>query len=412
MPVALFALALAAFGIGTCEFVVFGLLPQMATDFGISVPTAGHLVAAYALGVVVGAPLLTAVSVRLPRRTVLVGLMLWFTVGNLLSAVAPTYHLELAARFVAGMPHGAFFGVGSVVAASLVEPAKRAVATSLMFVGLTIANVVGVPLTTAFGQDIGWRPIYAAVAAIGLVAAGAIFLLVRNARTENVSMRRELQAFGDVQIWLTLGVATIGVAGFFASFSYIAPMLTEVAGFSTRSLPLLLVVFGLGMTTGTLTGGRIAGRGPTRAAVVLLTVQVVVAATFFVLLHDRIAAVVLMFVFAASVMSLTMCLQIRIIDLAGHAPHLAAAALQSAFNASNALGAWAGGIAIAAGFGFASPNLVASGLAAAGLAIFAVAIVLRRRQRRDAAAAAAAAADREAAIRCATRTASTELATS
>lgn len=412
MPVALFALALAAFGIGTCEFVVFGLLPQMATDFGVSVPTAGHLVAAYALGVVVGAPLLTAVSARLPRRTVLVGLMLWFTVGNALSAVAPTYHLELAARFVAGMPHGAFFGVGSVVAGSLVEPAKRAVATSLMFVGLTIANVVGVPLTTAFGQDIGWRPIYGAVAVIGLLAAGAIALLVRDARTDTVSMRRELSAFRDVQIWLTLGVATIGVAGFFASFSYIAPMLTQVAGFGTRTLPVLLVVFGLGMTAGTLTGGRIAGRGPTRAAVVLLAVQVVVAAAFYLFLQDKVAAVVLVFVFAASVMSLTMCLQTRIIDLAGHAPHLAAAALQSAFNASNALGAWAGGLAIAAGFGFAAPNLVASGLAAAGLVIFAVAIVLRRRQRRDAAVAAAAAADREAATRCTTRTASTELATS
>jgi DHA1 family inner membrane transport protein len=410
MPLALVALALAAFGIGTCEFAIFGLLPQMATDFGISVPTAGHLVAAYAIGVVVGAPLLTAITARMTRRTVLIGFMLWFAAGNLLSAVAPTYHLELVARFLTGMPHGAFFGVGSVVAGSLVAPAKRAVATSLMFAGLTIANVVGVPVTTAFGQQLGWRPIYAAVGVIGLLAATAIALAVRHASTEQVSMRRELRAFADLQIWLTLGVATIGVAGFFASFSYITPMLTRVSGFSVSTMPLLLIVFGLGMTTGTLTGGRLAGHGPTRAALVLLVVEIVVSAAFFLLARDRIAAVVLVFVFAASVMSLTMCLQTRIIALAGQAPHLAAAALQSAFNASNALGAWVGGLSIAAGFGYAAPNLVASGLGLVGLVILVVAVGVGRRQRRVAVLREAVL--REAERACATRTASADALTS
>lgn len=405
MPVALLALALAAFAIGTCEYVVFGLLPQMAGDFGISVPTAGHLVAAYAIGVVVGAPLLTAVSARLARRTVLVGLMVWFAAGNLLSAVAPTYHLELAARCLTGMPHGAFFGVASVVAGSLVAPAKRAVATSLMFVGLTVANVVGIPLTTAFGQQLGWRPIYAVVALLGVLAAAAIALLVRDAPTGDVSMRRELGAFADVQIWLTLGVATIGVAGFFASFSYITPMMTRVAGFGSGTMPVLLVVFGLGMTAGTLAGGRLAGRGPTRSAVGLFVAEIAVTVAAYLSLADRAAAVALVFVFAASVMALTMCLQTRLITLAEHAPHLASAALQSAFNASNALGAWAGGLSIAAGFGYAAPNLVASGLGAAGLVILIVAVVVQRRQRETG-------GGRAAATACATRTASAEVATS
>lgn len=405
MPVALLALALAAFAIGTCEFVVFGLLPEIAADFGISVPTAGHLVAAYALGVVIGAPLLTAASVRLRRRTVLVVLMVWFAIGNLLSAVAPTYHEELAARFVTGLPHGAFFGVASVVAGSLVAPARRAVAMSLMFAGLTIANVVGVPLTTGFGQDLGWRPIYAAVGALGLLAAAAIGLMVDGGPGGGVSLRGELRAFGDVQIWLTLGVATIGVAGLFASFSYITPMMTRVAGFSPRDMPFILVVFGLGMTTGTLTGGRLAGHGATRSAVGLLVAVIVLSAALFLFLNDRVAAVLLVFLFATSALALTLCLQMRINALAGAAPHLAGAALQSAFNASNALGAWVGGLSIAAGFGYAAPNLVASGLGIVGLAILIAAVLVRRRQRR-------AGDGRAAATACATRTASAEVATS
>ena len=258
---ALGALAVGGFAIGISEFLMLGLLPQVAADLHVSIPHAGDLISAYALGVVIGAPTVTALSVRLPRRRLLIALMGWYAVGNLLTAVAPNFALELVARFLTGVPHGAFFGVGAVVASSMVERSRAATAMAMMFAGLTIANVVGVPLTTLAGQDTSWRLMYGLEAAIAATAAILIAVFVPNTGRPNETsgIRAELQIFTDRRVWLALGVAVFSFSGLFATFSYIAPMMTHNAGFADSSLTWLLALFGIGMTVGNLVG-RAPGR--------------------------------------------------------------------------------------------------------------------------------------------------------
>jgi MFS transporter, DHA1 family, inner membrane transport protein len=377
---ALLALAVGGFGIGTGEFVIIGLLPNIARDLSVSIPQAGHLISSYALGVVVGAPTLTALSVRLPRRTVLLALMSAFALGNLFSALAPNYEWLLLARFVSALPHGAYFGVGSVMAAGLVHESRRSAAMSVMFTGLTVANIVGVPLTTLLGQHTSWRLVFAAVAGIGALSVAAMAVTVPRStgRAGTPNLRGEMHAFRNRQIWLALGIATFGGGGMFATFSYITPMMTHIAGYAESSVTPLLVLFGLGMTAGNLYGARLADRSLRTALFAGISAEIVVALLFLVTSHNEITAAATIFLFPAAGMMMLPALQTKIIGLAGGAPNLAAASIHSAFNIANSLGAWLGGAVIAAGLGYNAPNAVAAGLAAVGMILVLISVQLAR----------------------------------
>ncbi|SFQ23654.1 MFS transporter, DHA1 family, inner membrane transport protein [Amycolatopsis arida] len=381
MPLALLALAIGAFGIGTTEFVMMGVLPQTAADFGVSIPAAGHLISGYALGVVIGAPLLTAVAMRLPRKTMLLAMMALFTAGNTLFALSPNHELGVAFRFVAGLPHGAFFGAGAVVAASMAGPGNRAKAVSMMFLGLTLANVVGVPLGTLLGQRVGWRATFVVVAVIGLAAIAGIAKLVphQGVPTET-SLRGELAAFRRPQVWLALAIVTFGLGGTFACLSYVAPVLTDVAGFEPSSVTLLLALAGLGMTAGNLLGGRLADRALMPSLYGSLVALATVLAVFTVTAHAKVGAAVTIFLIGLVGFMIGPMLQARIMDKAGGSPSLVSAAVQSAFNIANSIGAYLGGLVIAGGLGLVAPNWVGALLAVLGLAIAAVSGGLERRE--------------------------------
>ena len=380
---ALLALALGGFGIGTGEFVTLGLLPNMAASLHVSIPRAGELISGYALGVVVGAPLLTAAAVRLPRKGLLIAIALALAVGNFASAAMPGFVSLLVLRFLIGLPHGAYFGVASVLAGKLVATPRRSSAMAVVFAGLTMANVIGVPLMTLVGQHSSWRVCYLLVGAIEVVAAGCVAAVVpidRNDAAGNApKLRHELGAFRQRQIWLSLAIAMIGGAGLFASFSYIAPMMTHVAGYPSGAITPLLVLFGLGMTGGNLVGARLADRALMRTIYVAMSAEVVVAAIFFFSARNEITAAVTIVLFPFCALAILPALQSRIVTLAGGAPNLAAASIHAAFNIANSLGAWLGGITIAAGLGYAAPNLVAAGLAALGLSIALISGRLERR---------------------------------
>ncbi len=379
MPLALLALAISAFGIGTTEFVMMGLLPNVADDLGTSVPTAGYLVSAYALGVVIGAPLLTALGSRVPRKRMLVLLMAVFTVGNLASALAPGFGTLIAGRLLAGLPHGAFFGVGAVVAARLVREGRQARAVATMFLGLTIANVVGVPAATLLGQRFGWRATFLIVAAIGLVAMAALARLIPPLPAqERTGLGRELRALGSRQVLLGLLTTVFGFAGVFAVYSYLASMMTEVTGFAEGSVPLVLALFGIGMTLGALAAGPLTDRALRPTLYGSLAALALVLAAFHFTAQVKWAALVTVVLIGAVGFLTTTPLQMLVMNKAQQAPTLAAASNQSAFNLANAGGAWVGGLALAADWGWTSPTLVGAVLAAAGLAVAVVAGLLDR----------------------------------
>ena len=383
---ALLALAVGGFAIGTSEFLMLGLLPQVASDLSVSIPQAGQLISVYALGVVVGAPLLTALTVHMDRKRVLVGLMCWYAVANVASALSPNFAFALIFRFATGLPHGAFFGVGSVVAGSLVHRSKSTTAMSVMFAGLTVANIVGVPLSTLLGQGTSWRLVYGLVGAVAALAALAVWFFVPSAGVPHDSgaLRAELRTFANPRVWLVLGIATLGGGGLFATFSYITPMMTKQAGFADSSMTWLLVLFGLGMTFGNLVGARLADRFPLRTLTFALVAEVALALIFAGSTHNEFASAVLIFLFPATALAGLPALQSRVITLAGGAPNLAAASIQAAFNVANSLGAYLGGVAIDAGYGYASPNVVAAGLVMLGLLLT---VTLVRVERRDVASA-------------------------
>ncbi|MEU2516755.1 MFS transporter [Streptomyces syringium] len=379
MPLALLALAISAFGIGTTEFVMMGLLPNVADDLGTSVPTAGYLVSAYALGVVIGAPLLTALGSRIPRKRMLVLLMGLFTLGNLASALAPSFGLLVVGRVLAGLPHGAFFGVGAVVAARLVTEGRQARAVATMFLGLTVANIVGVPTATLLGQHLGWRATFLVVAGIGLVAMAALTLLVPQLpREQHAGLGQELRALGDRQVLLGLLTAVFGFAGVFAVYSYLASMMTEVTGFSETSVTLVLALFGIGMTLGALVAGPLTDRALRPTLYGSLAALAAVLVLFDFTVHVKWAALVTVVVLGAVGFMTTTPLQMLVMNKARHAPTLASASNHSAFNLANAGGAWLGGVAIAAGWGWTSPTLVGAVLAVIGLAIAVTAGLLDR----------------------------------
>jgi DHA1 family inner membrane transport protein len=379
MPLALLALAISAFGIGTTEFVMMGLLPNVADDLGTSVPTAGYLVSAYALGVVIGAPLLTSLGARMPRKRMLVCLMGVFTVGNLASALAPSFGLLIAGRLLAGLPHGAFFGVGAVVAAKLVREGRQARAVATMFLGLTIANIVGVPAATLLGQHLGWRATFLVVAGIGLLAMASLARLVPQLPVEErTGLRRELRALGNRQVLLGLLTTVFGFAGVFAVYSYLASMMTEVTGFAEGSVPLVLALFGIGMTLGALAAGPLTDRALRPTLYGSLAALTAVLAGFHFTADVKWAAMVFVVLIGAVGFMTTTPLQMLVMNKAQQAPTLAAASNQSAFNLANAGGAWVGGLALAAGWGWTSPTLVGAVLAALGLAVAVTAGILDR----------------------------------
>ncbi|MFF7177306.1 MFS transporter [Streptomyces sp. NPDC008121] len=382
MPLALLALAMGAFGIGTTEFVIMGLLPDVAADFGVSIPTAGLLVTGYALGVVIGAPLMTVLGTKVTRKRMLMILMGLFVLGNLLSAVAPSFGVMVAGRIVASLAHGAFFGIGSVVAAELVAPEKKAGAIAMMFTGLTVANVVGVPGGTLVGQAIGWRVTFVIVAALGVLGLLGIARLVPDMpKPEGVRIRHELAVFKNAQVLLAMAMTVLGFGGVFAAITYIAPMMTEVAGYAESSVTWLLVLFGLGMVVGNLVGGRYADRRLMPMLFISLGALAVVLALFTLTAHDKVLAAISVALVGALGFATVPPLQKRVLDHAHGAPTLASAVNIGAFNLGNALAAWLGGMVIAGGLGYTAPNWVGALLAGAALLLAFLSAGLERRDR-------------------------------
>ncbi|MGV9275921.1 MFS transporter [Streptomyces griseosporeus] len=382
MPLALLALAIGAFGIGTTEFVIMGVLPEVADDFGVTIPTAGWLVSGYALGVVFGAPLLTVLGTKVSRKKMLMFLMALFVVGNALSALAPAFGLMLAGRIVASLAHGAFFGIGSVVAADLVAPHKKASAISLMFMGLTVANIVGVPLGTYIGQAAGWRVTFLLVAALGIVGLlGVAKLVPETGRPEGADVRAEFAAFRNVQVWLAMAMTVFGYGGVFAAITYITPMMTDVAGYSAGAVTWLLVLFGVGMFAGNLIGGRFADRALMPMLFGSLAALSLALLLFTATAHNKVLAAVTLTLIGALGFATVPPLQKWVLDQASAAPTLASAANIGAFNLGNALAAWLGGIVIAAGLGYTSPNWVGALLSGFALLLSFLAAFLHCRAR-------------------------------
>ncbi|MFB6899868.1 MFS transporter [Streptomyces hydrogenans] len=382
MPLALLALAIGAFGIGTTEFVIMGVLPQVAGDFGVTIPTAGWLVSGYALGVVIGAPLLTVLGTRVSRKKMLMFLMGLFIAGNALSAVAPGFGLMLTGRIVASLAHGAFFGIGSVVAANLVAPQKRASAISLMFMGLTVANIVGVPGGTYIGQVAGWRVTFVLVAALGVIGLlGVAKLVPETGRPESVSVRGEFAAFKNAQVWLAMAMTVLGYGGVFAAITYITPMMTTVTGYTEGAVTWLLVLFGVGMFLGNLLGGKFADRALMPMLFTALAALTATLLLFTVTAHDKVLAAITLSLIGALGFATVPPLQKWVLDQASAAPTLASAANIGAFNLGNALAAWLGGVVIAAGLGFTAPNWVGAILSGTALLLAFLAAHLDRRAR-------------------------------
>jgi DHA1 family inner membrane transport protein len=389
MPFALVALSVCSFAIGTTEFVITGLLPQIAGDFHVTVATAGLLVSGYALGVVIGAPLVTAGIARSPRKGVLLGLLVLFVAGNLISAVAPTYALLLTGRVVAALCHGAFIGVASVVAAGLVTPDRQARAIAGMLTGLTVANVVGVPMGTFLGQHFGWRSTFLAIAGLGVLGMIGIATLVpRTPVPPGAGVRAELGAFRHGQVWLALAMTALGFGAVYAPFTYVAPLLTGVAGFTTATVPWLLVLFGVGLVVGNLIGARAADRRLMTTIIALLAVLTAVLVVFDHTAHGRVPAAVTLFALGVVGFATVPAFTSRVLTSAGttSANTLASSAAVAAFNLGNATGAFLGGRVIAAGHGYASPTLVGAAMAAAALltAVLSASLPARTTHRRPA----------------------------
>jgi DHA1 family inner membrane transport protein len=379
---AIVSMGVGGFAIGTGEFVIMGLLPEVAGDLGVTIPQAGHVISAYALGVVIGAPVLAVLGAHWPRRTLLVTLMALFSIGNFASAMAPGYLSMNLLRFVAGLPHGAFFGVSALVAASLAPPDRRASAVGLVMSGLTSATLFGVPLAAWLGQHLGWRAAFVLVGGIAAVAVVLVRRYVPNLpAATGASPLRELGALAKPQVWLTLGIGAVGFGGMFSVFSYIKPLLTDVTGMSIDAVPLVLGLFGLGMVVGGLVGSRLADKSLMRTiAGVLVWTTVVLGGIVFT--APYVVAISINVFLVGTIVAIAPALQIRLMDVAGDAQTLAAALNHSAFNIANALGAWLGGVAIAAGLGWTSTGWVGVLLSFGGMAVFAASIWQMRRARR------------------------------
>ncbi|WP_269937993.1 MFS transporter [Arthrobacter sp. HY1533] len=374
MPLGLIALAIGGFGIGLTEFVIMGLLPEVAADLQVTEAAAGWLISGYALAVVVGALLVTAAVTRLPRKPVLAGLMVLFIAGNMMSALAPDYSAMMLGRIVAALCHGAFFGIGAVVAADMVAPHKKAGAIAIMFTGLTAANVLGVPFGTLLGQQAGWRATFWAITAIGVVALIGILSLVPNLpRQHAASLRSELGAFKSRQVWLSIAVTVLGYGGMFGAFTYIAFTLTEVSGFAATTVPWLLILFGVGLFIGNTLGGKAADKNVDRTLLLVLAVLALILVVFALTATSQAMTIASLFLMGGFGFATVPGLQMRVMKWATAAPTLASGANIGAFNLGNALGAWLGGVTITAGLGYTSPIWAGAGLTLLGLAVMAFA---------------------------------------
>jgi len=387
---ALLALALGGFGIGTTEFVAMGLLDNLARDLLPALYSTSHeeaiaqtgwLITAYALGVVVGAPTIAALSARFPRKQLLLWLLVAFTLATVLSAVLPTFELVLAARFVAGLPHGAYFGIATLVAASLMGEGKRGRGVAFVLSGLTIANVIGVPLITLLGQQAGWRVAYLAVASIFALTFVAVAVSVPlQPGDRSATLRRELRAFARPQVWLALLTGAIGFGGFFAVYSYVSPVVTQVTGQSESFVPIALVVIGLGMTVGNLIGGRAADHHVMGTIFVCFGIFVLALASFALTAQTTVGLLVSLFLVGGAAAALSPAVQSRLMDVAGDSQTLAAAANHAALNIGNSLGAYLGGVTIAAGLGYLSPSVVGLLLCVPGIGLALWSVALQRRR--------------------------------
>jgi DHA1 family inner membrane transport protein len=377
------ALAVGSFGIGTGEFAIMGLLPNVAQEFNVTTPEAGYAISAYALGVVVGAPIIAVLAAKLARQTLLLLLMAVFAVGNAVSAVAPTFESFVLLRFLTGLPHGAYFGVAALVAASLVPPNKRTQAVARVMLGLTVATLLGTPLATWFGQILSWRIAFGAVGFMGALTVVLIWLfLPRDQVQEGASPMRELGAFRRKQVWFTLGIGAVGFGGLFSVFSYIASTATEVAGMPESAVPVMMALFGSGMIVGNLVGAWFADRNLMATIGGVLACSAVVMTVLWLTAENPYMLSACVFLVGCSV-AIGPALQTRLMDVAADAQTLAAALNHSAFNVANALGAWLGGLAIAAGYGFASTGWVGAVLAVAGLVVFGLSLASDQRSERS-----------------------------
>jgi DHA1 family inner membrane transport protein len=379
---AILALAVGGFTIGTTEFMTMGVLPEIARGVDVSVPDAGHVISAYALGVVVGVPILAFFGAALPRRAMLVGLMAAYAAFNLLSAAAPGYEVLAVARFLDGLPHGAYFGVASLVAASLVAPERRGRAVASVMLGLSVANVVGVPLATFLGQQVGWRSTYLLGGLLALVTVAMVLAAVPSVPGDSgASGRKEAREFfGSLQVWLTMAVGAVGFGGMFAVYSYIAKTVTVVGGLERGTVPFFVLALGLGMVAGTWLAGELAAWSVYRSLLLSGVAGIVLMLVYYAAAPHGWVLLPVAFLVTATGSVLVVNLQLRLMDVAGDAVTLGAAMNHAALNIANALGAWLGGLVIAGGHGYRAPALVGAGLAAVGTAILVASAVVHRRQ--------------------------------
>ncbi|MGK9167499.1 MFS transporter [Inquilinus limosus] len=380
MPLPLFALAVAAFGIGTTEFVIMGLLPDVARDLGVSIPAAGMLVSGYALSVTVGAPIVALMTAKLPRKTTLLGLMGVFILGNLMCALAPDYWSLMAARVLTALCHGAFFGIGAVVAAGLVPRHQRSRAIALMFSGLTLANVLGVPFGTALGHVAGWRATFGAIVPIGVAAALAIaFVLPRDREAPAGNLLSEFSVLRKPQVLLAMALSILSSVSLFSVFTYITPILETVSGLTPQGVTTALLLFGVGITVGNLFGGRLADWRLMPAVMMSFTALAVACAGFGLAAPFMVPAVAAMVLWGVVQFSLGAPLQTRVVDQAHEAPNLASTLNQGAFNLGNAVGAWLGGAAITAGMPYGQIPYLGAAVAVVGLAVALLSYALDKR---------------------------------
>ncbi|MCX8454353.1 MULTISPECIES: MFS transporter [Paenarthrobacter] len=381
LGLAILSLAMGGFAIGTTEFAMMGLLKEVEEGLAISTPEAGNLISAYALGVVIGAPVFAAFGAKLPRKHLALGLMLFLSVANLTSFIAPDYGLMLVSRFASGLPHGAFFGVAAVIAASLVAPTKRGWAISMVMAGLTVSNVIGVPLATWVGQTFGWRLLFVIVGAIGLGTVAMVWKFVPFEPVHpEASIRRELGALKRLQVWLALLIGIIGFGGFFAVYTYIAHTMTSVAGIPENFIPAVVALYGVGMVVGNIIGGRIADRSVMGTIYFVMPGIAVALVVYAIAANWAWSAFLMAFVVGGIGSMLTPALQTRLLDAAPGAASLASSLNHSALNIANALGAFLGGTVIAWGWGYVAPALVGAVLAVLGLGVAVISGLVERRK--------------------------------
>ncbi|MCM0668510.1 MFS transporter [Flavobacterium tyrosinilyticum] len=382
MKKSLIALSLGGLTIGITEFVMMGLLPDIASDMKVSIPVAGYLISSYALGVVIGAPLLVIAGRNYAPKKMLLILALMLAVFNALSIIAPDYNILFASRFLSGLPHGAFFGVGAVVASRLADKGKEAQAISIMFAGLTIANLIGVPIGTYIGHHFIWRYTFILIAIVGLLTFLAIYLWMPNLeKGESVNMKTQLQFFKKTEAWLIIGITAIGFGGLFAWISYIAPLLINVSKFSPEDVSSILILAGLGMVVGNFVGGKLADRfspAPTTLALLLVMSLDLILVYFFS--FNQYVSLFLTFLTGAISFSVIAPIQMLMIRTAKGAEMIASASLQGSFNIGNALGAFLGGLPLAAGFSYSSPNLIGVVMSVIGMIITFILMRLHQKQ--------------------------------